>query len=602
MKVGATYILDLEADGLLMDATRIWVIGLKDIQTGDTFAYGPEPDQIAAGLRHIMAAGKLIGHNLSLYDLPLLQRLHGLQWEDMIVEDTMIWSRLQSPDRLGGHGLEAWGKTLGCAKGDFKDFSKFSPEMVDYCMQDLEVTHKLHTKLRNVAQEYQRACEIEHKFAYIISQQILNGFRLDVEKATTLLQELQNEYNQLVDTLSKIMPSRRIEGAYNTCRADGRLISEDETGYNYTTPKTGILKFAEWKYEEPNPGSRKQIVDWLKQKYGWVPTVFTDKGQVKLDKDVFNSLPYPEAPLLSRMYHINKQISAIDGKGGWLKFLKGDRVHGSVITNGAVTGRCTHSKPNLANVAKDPALRSCWIAKEGWDLVSCDASGLEIRVIAHFVAKYDGGILAKRVVSKDIHNENKALCNLQGRDSAKTLLYGGIYGGSPKKVGAIVREDPTYENDPRPIEEIGEDIKERMSYLFDGVERLLKQLGLVISQRKYVVGLDGRKIPLRKSRKADKYLPSGALNSVAQGCGALIMKLYYINFWNNMKEEGYAHGVDYGLVANVHDENLYECRPEISDHTRDISNRAIQLVEEELDFKTKLEMGFGKGQNWSEIH
>lgn len=589
------YFFDLEADGLLLDATKVHCIVLKDLETEEVFAY--RPDQILEGVRHIQEAGELIGHNISLYDLPLLQRLYGLDWSEIKVKDTMIWSRLLDPDRLGGHSLKAWGKTLGNWKGDFTDFSQFTDEMLNYCIQDVEVTETLHDHLLVKIGEFSEALDLEHKFAYIISQQILNGFTLDINFTNQLLKELQDEYQRLNIKLIKTLPKERIDGFYNGVRRDRRLIDEDETGFRYTTPQTGIIKERKWEYRDANPRSRQQLVKFFMDKYNWRPTKKTDKGEWAIDEAVLETMPYPEAQDIKQMFYVNKKIAMINGPGGWLKFLREGKVHGGMITTGAVTGRCRHSKPNMANISRKRGIemREAWIPREGWDLVSCDADQLEARCLAHFTTPYDDGELKWLILEGDLHAQNQQYCNLQSRDTAKTLLYGMMYGAGDIKLGHIVTsENPTFSRSRAELKLRGRRARKAIGDSMYGLRTLSKVITQTLVQRPYLLGLDGRPLHIRS--------PHAALNTLLQSAGAVIMKQCLNFFWDLCKENQYVHGLDFGLVANVHDECVIECRPEISKKIVQLFSEAMLLTEKHFNFKCPLTAEGKVGPNWRAIH
>lgn len=590
----STLIFDIEANGFLMDATVVHCIVLQDDQTGEVFKYGP--DEIMLAISHLMTADTIVGHNVSLYDLPLLQRLYDIQWEDLHIVDTMLLSRLSSPDRFGGHSLEALGKALGFPKSEHTDFTTYSPEMLAYCVQDVAVTRKVYHSLLAEASQFQEAVELEHKFAFIISQQILNGFCLDVDYTSKLLTKLKDEYDELYTQLTRILPRKRIESHYNSVKQGGRLLDASEGGYRYLTPQTQVVKEAEWKYEDPNPRSRQQIISFFQERYGWVPEKETDKGNPIIDEAVLETLPYDEAVAFSRLFRLNKQIAMISDESGWLSFVRDGRVHGSVITNGAVTGRCTHSKPNMAQIdAKDPRMRQCWIAKEGWDLISMDADQLEVRALAHFTHPHDNGDLKLTILEGDLHSQNQEFCGFENRKTAKTALYAFIYGAGNEKLGKIESsEEPSRVFGKGTLIQKGKRVRENLNRSMYGLIELVKRINLALGERGFLYGLDGRKLFIRSQH--------AALNTLLQSAGAVVMKMCLVEFWKLMREAGYVHGVDFGLVANVHDEIVLEARPEISEKIKKIIDNAISNVVVYKKIKCPLTMGFAKGHNWSEIH
>lgn len=160
------------------------------------------------------------------------------------------------------------------------------------------------------------------------------------------------------------------------------------------------------------------------------------------------SLPFPECKPLVDYLELLKIIGMLaEGKNGWLKLVGPDgRIHGRVITNGAVTGRCTHNSPNLAQI---PArgqygkhCRALFAAPPGQVMVGADASGLELRMLAHYLAAYDGGAYAKVLLEGDIHTANQHAAGLETRDNAKTFIYAFLYGAGDEKLGSIVAPSP----------------------------------------------------------------------------------------------------------------------------------------------------------------
>ena len=587
------FLLDIEANGLLMDATVVWCIVLRDIDNGTVHTFGP--DDIPAAITKIKQAKELIGHNLSLYDLPLLQRLHKLDWEDFLVTDTMLWSRLLQPDRLGGHSLGAWGERLGYAKGDFTDFSEYTEEMLQYCVQDVEVTSHLYSRLLGQVKNYSNALAIEHKFAYIISQQVLNGFKLDIGFANELLNKLETEYDGLYTRLTDELPQKRIETHFKGVKKGGRFMGLTESGYQYITEKTEVIKEAKWKYIDPNPRSRAQIIEFFQQKYSWQPDQKTEKGTPIINETVLEAMDYPEAQSFSRLFRLSKQIAMIASKNGWTTQLHGERVHGSVITNGAVTGRATHSKPNMAQIDSDERMRACWIPKEGWDLVSCDADQLEVRALAHFTHPYDQGDLKLVILEGDLHSQNQEYCGFKDRKTAKTALYAFIYGAGNIKLGTIeASESPNESYKVYSLIAKGKEVRSNLNNSMHGLIQLSKILNLTLGERNYLFGLDGRPLYIRSQH--------AALNTLLQSAGAVTMKMCLIEFWRLAKENNYVHGLDYGLVANVHDEIVFEAHKDKAEAIGKLVNDAMQVVVEKLDFKCPLTMGCSIGADWSQIH
>lgn len=582
-------IVDIESDGLLMEATQIWCIIIKDSDTGEVFTYGPNQVQLA--IEHLQKAQQLVGHNIILYDLPLIKRLHDVDLLNKPIVDTLLCSRLFRPDRDGGHSLEAWGQRLGYPKGVHTDFTQFSEAMLEYCLQDVEIAHKLYTYFqRQDKYKYQlsEALQLEHDFARIIAQQILNGFALDVSFTKNLLKELQNEYDNVYSRLVDIMPRIHRTGHYLSTRESGRIISESDVEYTYISGKAEKVKTKKFEWIEANPRSRKQIAQFFTDKYSWKPTKKTDKDNPVLDEAALAELDYPEAKLFSRMFRLNKQIAMIGPESGWLSYEKNGRVHGNVITNGAVTGRCTHSKPNLAQVDhKNPKMLECWIAPSGKVLVNADAEQLEARVLAHYLAKYDNGSMAQELLTGDFHERNRIACGFDERKTAKTFLYAFLYGAGSVKLGNTAKGDLNYMNYKGNLSGIGSKLKERLIDSVTGIDKLQQQIALTLTNRDYLLSFDGRPLYIRS--------PHAALNTLLQGGGAVIMKYFLVDFIRECK-------LEYKLVGNIHDSIILECDPEVVDEVGVVIQKSMQNVTKQLDLKCPMEMNVSMGKTWNQTY
>lgn len=313
------------------------------------------------------------------------------------------------PARLiGSHGLEAWGYRLGEWKGDYSQEMKakgldpwaaWNPDMQDYCEQDVVVTVKL-WELQESKGYSEFALEIERDFAWIIAEMERNGFPFDLKKAEKLQSELVREQALLMDELQEAFPPITEEWTFVP------KVNNSVHGYVKGKPikRSKTIVF--------NPTSRDHIAKWLKKKYGWEPEEYTGGGKPKVDESILKKLPYPEAKSLARFFMLDKRLGMLEGKGGkgLMSFARRDNgsIHGGVITNGAVTRRCTHRTPNMAQIPATTVpygheFRSLLYAPEGWTLLGWDASGLELRCFAHYMDRYDGGAYTSTVLDGDIH-------------------------------------------------------------------------------------------------------------------------------------------------------------------------------------------------------
>lgn len=440
----SSYVLDIETDGLLSDLSKVHCVVLRDVDSKELFSYGP--NQIHEGLDRISKATKVIAHNGINFDIPALQKVYpSFSIPKERVLDTLTTSRLAYPDLVdrdlrlvqtgrleskyrGSHSLKAWGFRLGILKGDFgqdTDWSEWSKEMQDYCEQDTDVTLSLYEHLAKVDVS-PKAVELEHDVAWIVSEQTRHGFLFDRNKAHDLLRRLSVKRAELDHKLQDVFDPwfSAVEVKTPTKTLNYKSVERHSTwaGVPFTVIKQNVF----------NPNSRHHIADRLKALYGWKPKDFTEKGQPKIDETVLGKLNYPEAKILSEAMMLQKRISQLgEGDNSWLGMVTTDnRVHGEVNTNGAVTGRMTHNKPNLAQV---PAVgkpfgkecRELFCVPKGKKLVGVDVSGLELRMLAHFLAKYDGGAYGKALLEGDIHTVNQQAAGLPTRNQAKTFISMG---------------------------------------------------------------------------------------------------------------------------------------------------------------------------------
>ena len=446
-------VADIETDGLLDDCTKIHSLVVEDINTGELWdCTDNDPDQLALddGIKALNEADLVVFHNGIGFDHPALKKLRDdytvdetkvfdtivasrLIWADIGETDARIASKRGLPGKLfGSHSLAAWGYRLGEHKGEYNGgWERWSPEMQSYCRQDVTVTVELYRKILSKSYS-QEALDLEHAVARICARQERNGFRFDVEKAEQLYGQLLSVYSDTADRLTSLFTpwyspdgDTRIPKRSNSRYGywghyqHGDNGDKQWVGYPYTAVKLNVF----------NPNSRDHISRCLTAVYGWEPTEFTPSGKPKVDETILSNLPWPEAKQLAELLMLKKLMGQLgDGDNAWLKHVKKGRIHGRVITNGAVTGRATHSSPNVAQVpsVKKPFGNECrelFTVDEGDVLVGCDVSGLELRMLAHFMAEYDGGEYGELVVDGDVHSANQQAAGLDTRDQAKTFIY-----------------------------------------------------------------------------------------------------------------------------------------------------------------------------------
>lgn len=207
-------VFDIEANGYLYEADRVWCIVSKDLQTREVVRSHTEKD-IRKHIELLNSYNSVIGHNILGYDLPLLSKLYPDLVQISIpeqVQDTFVMSALFKPDRIGGHSLESWGARLHYPKTEFDAFGKFSADMLKYCENDVEVNARLYEFLQREKSlwDWDESLKLEYRLAYIQANQELNGVGFDEEEAINLFEEIQREIDEIDAKLYAELPLRPV--------------------------------------------------------------------------------------------------------------------------------------------------------------------------------------------------------------------------------------------------------------------------------------------------------------------------------------------------------------------------------------------------------
>jgi DNA polymerase-1 len=349
---------------------------------------------------------------------------------------------------VGSHSLKAWGYRLGVLKGNYGDrqdaWERWTPEMQRYCENDTLVTKVLYQRCQQAIgdQNAQFASDIEHELAWYLAQQERNGAPFNMEAAVALQAKLSAKREVIGKELREQFGSWLARnGKPVTPKRDNK-----KKGVFVGAPYTKL------KVVEFNPGSRDHFSKILQERFGWEPQDFTDGGKPKMDDAALESLEHiPAAAKVVEYLLIDKRLGQLaEGKQAWLKkatntgpeggLLTGMyHIHGSINQNGAITHRATHSNPNLGQVPKVGSpygveSRSLFVVPPGWKLLGSDASGLELRCLAHYMAKWDEGAYGRTILEgrnedgTDIHSVNMRALGLsgkEGRNKAKTFISMG---------------------------------------------------------------------------------------------------------------------------------------------------------------------------------
>jgi DNA polymerase-1 len=591
--------------------TKFHCLQLGDAETDESIIYSDNEGfpPVSEGLERLRSADHYVFHNGLGFDMDAINHFYPgtIQQEKLI--DTLVLARLAQPEERN-HTLRAWGERTGTIKGEYKgDFQTFDEEFVEYARQDIPAGRALFHAVKHVM-DWGCASELEHRFARLMILQERFGFPFNVRKAEELDLTLRAELDAMTAELQTTFPPLERRAVFTP---------------KINNAKRGYVKGQEFikTWLEPfNPGSRAHVAERL-QLLGWKPKAYGENGIASVDEKILSTLPYPEARVLTRQFRLQKQLGMLsEGKSAWLKCVKADgRIHGRVNPNGAVTGRCTHSAPNVAQAdKKDKRMRELFEAPPGMVLVGCDAEGLEARVMSHFMSRWDGGRYAKVILEgdknalTDVHSLNlKALIRAglirapkeellskwgRLRDGAKTILYAAAFGAKDRKLGTTITE--VWENNrikdrPHiPLVELGALVRKAIGAAMTGFNELNETVQKVAKSRGYLMGLDGRHMPVRS--------PHASLNTLCQGGGAVVVKKATVVLYDSCIERGWKWGEDFALVAHIHDELEVAVRPEIAEEFARLAEESMRLAGEYFKLRCPIAGSAAIGKTWAEVH
>ena len=611
-------VFDCETNGLLHELDRVHSLVLRDVTTGEVHSCADQPGYkpIMYGLELMRQADQLVGHNTIAFDFRALAKVYpglklkrGCDIVDTLILSRVLWPELEpldsqkygyiDPKYKGRHSLAAWGERLGTAKIKFQEDAKkdpgvtniwenWTPAMQKYCEGDTLVSLDLYKYF--LTQPLDKRChELEHEFAKVMARQEDFGFPFNEKAAFALVNTLKARRAEINDELQQVFPPITEE---RISAKTGRVL----------TPKVTTF----------NPASRQQTADRLQERYPEITFDQTDKGNVKLDDDVLEILgkKYPEAKLLAEYQLLNKRLGQItEGKEAWLKHsqaFKDSRIHGAVITNACISGRCSHKRPNMAQVPSvghtyGAECRALFHAPDGYTLVGADASGLELRALGAWLAHFDGGEYAKLVSTDgfDIHTYNAKLFGIfdgngdipkATRDLSKRLIYALLYGAGAKKVGSVI--DITLDEFAQ--SRLGRKTIETFYQNLPAIKQLKDKIDERITLKGYLVGIDGRRLQIRSRHSA--------LNQLLQSTGAVSVKKATVILYQDLIAEGLKWGKDFAFVAHIHDEIQAVVKPEHVEVYKKLAIDSFRKSGEYFNLLCPFTGEAREGKNWMETH
>ncbi len=619
-------VLDIETNAIIAP-DKLWCIVTQDIDTGKVKDYVGE--RCKDLLRDVHHTDTLIGHNIISYDMPHLSRLlDGFNHPNTMVIDTLVLARLYNFNLRGRHSLEAWGERLGQPKQEHKEWDKFSPEMLSRCKTDVSLTVKLYKYLtaKLSHSRWDKAKQIEHKMVWFSEEMTHNGFFFDRKAAKKIHSIVVKEKDKLDGRLQNIFrPTTKLtrevtprETAHGTLHGgDFRWLNQD---YPDLTPYRAGGTFSRFSWVPFNPQSPRQIIDRV-HKIGWSPVEKT-KGHQQLMRKVrerrlrrhlaptseqltkmahyqkygwkmndinlstINADAPEEAQLLVRRLLLGNRTSVIQS---WFDAFNAQtgKIHGSFYPLGCWTHRMAHRNPNMGNIPRSDTefgadMRKLWTSGPSDILVGCDASGIQLRILAHYINNNDFTHTVTTGTNDnkdDIHWRNGDLLGVD-RERAKRWIYAWLLGAGPDKLAhlcSVTRGEAI-------------DFTDQFMDRYEGLRELKEGLVKTDAARGYFEGLDGRWVVC----PSEHHMMSGYL----QNGEALVMKYATLRWQLALR----TRHIEVWPCNLVHDEWQTRCREQDAETVGKIQCAALRYTGEALNMRCPLDGAYKIGQTWYDTH
>jgi len=407
---------------------------------------------------------------------------------------------------------------------------------------------------------------LEHQVAQILTQQEIHGWYFNERQARELESTLRRELEDTTTLLRRQFPY--VAGALFTPKRNNRT--------------QGYVEGAEFqRLKELNPTSRDHIAWILQTHCGWKPSLMTSTGKPVIDEPVLKDIGTDIALHFLRLLELTKALGMIsEGVNAWQKLCTKSRIHHhcSVATQ---TFRCAHRNPNLAQVPSDERFRKLFTASPGKVMVGADLSGIELRMLAHYLARFDQGRYSKILLTGDIHAENAKSIGVSRRD-VKTISYAFLYGAGNIKLGHTFDKQLT----DAQAKKKGAELRKAYVDAIPGLKELLAAVHKA-SERGYVRGLDNRHILVDSRHKS--------LNYLIQGSSAIIAKKWLVLVNERLP-------ADTHQLAFVHDELQYETKKENVDDLKFTLELSAAEAGEYYKLRTPIAAESQSGNTWADVH
>lgn len=600
--------IDIEGD--LIPSTVVWCLCAVKLDTKEEVRLR-EPAKIKTWIDERLREGcRFVGHNIIGYDAPTLNRLLGTRIGISDVIDTFVLSMVFSPSLDGGHGLGDWGNRLKHPKGNWSDFSKWSQEQEDYCLNDAILCMKTYMALLHRCIKVgmtDEGIEIEHRSWHLIQQQKKNGFAFNYPEAMILYAKIKGLIDDIAGQIHAIWPAQltfirkyakatKKDGSYTkdylrhleqypqvTIGNDGGYNVFDYVSFNIGSPDQRLEKLVAlgWKHrpDEVTKTGRPQ------------PTI---KGKLAPSLEEFvEQTDNTGVRLIAKWLELSGRANMINT---WIEAYNHDTgcIHGSLWL--ANTLRYKHSSPNTANI---PAVRvdktghplfekagvftyearNLWTVRDvsNRKLVGVDAKGIQLRVLAHYL---NNKKFTEAVLNGDPHSFNQEVGGFETRAVAKTFIYAFLLGAGDAKVGQIINQSAR----------AGKEVKSRFVDNFDGLGRLLSDLAGQVERTGRIILCDGTPVIVDR--------PHTRLGYLLQGDESRIMKKAAIFLDKFCRKDK----LDVLKVGDIHDEWQYDVHKDHVNAFIDHCRTAFRLSGEWFNYRLPIECDAKVGLTWAETH
>lgn len=621
---------DIEADGLLDELTQIWCAVVIDEQ-GVEKQFTPETiDQLPAYLEQYE---ELLGHNCIGYDFPALRKVFNWEYTG-IKTDTLLRSRMQRPNRpapknmrgtAGPHSVEAWGYRIGVPKVANEDWSQFTPNMLERCLQDTRALWKIYHALEEEGKDegWEKAHKLTAKLHHYLQKQEEYGWYVDKDHLIKSIDYLDRAMARITRVIEPKLPlileinETKKEGDYSYLKKpfkkDG---SPSEAALKTNIDNIGG-PFSRISWRKVNIDSTIEIKRFLLEQ-GWEPLEWNTNnvGEItspKLSKDdKFDGIQGSLGRLVAKRVIIKQRKSILEG---WLESIRPDGRISAGVAGMASTGRLRHR--GIVNVPSPETksyfakqMRAVFSTRPGWVLVGTDSKSNQMRQLAGRLMsafppegdkEFNYAVLnGTKEEGTDLHSLNQRRSGVDTRTKAKNFFYGCIlFGAGDKKTAKVIGGTTEqakalkagYFNQMPMLRDFLE--QERVKWRATAQKWWNSQFNRMEYKNGFITGLDGRPISVEFEKDILVYY--------LQGDEAVHMSVAYC-WLNKQLERRWTWAEDYGFCIWYHDEFQVECRPEIKEEVAALSRESIAWAGRFLNIPIPHEGDSSIGANWSETH